>query len=184
MSLSSNTRPTAPEIKSESVRWLAPNECEFHWQGGAAPVRLTLQGDRSYLRIFAVRAFPQTYPEHFIELVAPSEEGQPKERIGMLESLDGLSANARQALAACLQDGYQVPRLTRILNIRELRHLYQWEVETDRGRHHFEMDSVDENLRLVDGKRVVVRDTDENRYEIRDLSSLDDRSRTLLSRYL
>jgi hypothetical protein len=59
----------------------------------------------------------------------------------------------------------------------------QWDVETDRGRTQFEVDSDDDFRRLPDGV-VIICDANGIRYRIPDETKLDASSRAILRRFL
>ena len=59
-----------------------------------------------------------------------------------------------------------------------------WKVETDRGTVAFRIRNRHSDIKCLDGKRVLIRDTNDNRYEIPDYTTLDMHSRRLLFSYL
>lgn len=182
--MSDSGKPGVPEVRAETVRWLDPKSLSFDWRGADQPVRLTIADEVSYLRVTALRAFPQAAPDEFVQLFSIGSDGERQESIGMIENLAALRAEAGEVVRRCLHESYLVPRIVRILDIGHTREVYLWRVETDRGEHSFEMERIHENLKLLSERRVVCRDTQENRYEIPDLGALDAHSRALLDRYL
>ena len=56
----------------------------------------------------------------------------------------------------------------------------EWEVKTDRGYAKFEVVDRTEHIRKLPGGRVMIVDADGNRFEIEDVSRLDERSQTLV----
>jgi hypothetical protein len=171
------------EVEPETIRWLEPGELRLERALGDV-FRLTLDGDACYFRVAALRAFPHSTSNGFVQLFCVGQDGQRAESIGMLESVEGLSPENGALLAECLRESYLVPRIVCILEIEELRDLVRWSVETDRGECAFEMESVHDNLKLLGEARLIFRDTQDNRYEVPDVSALDKRSRNLLKHYL
>ena len=57
-------------------------------------------------------------------------------------------------------------------------------VETDRGHAIIEIRNILHGLKLLYGSRVLLRDGNDNRYEIPDLAQLDRRSRQLIDSFL
>jgi hypothetical protein len=53
------------------------------------------------------------------------------------------------------------------------------EVETDKGQREFET-RYKEDIRKLPGGRVIIKDADGNRYEIKDYMKLDKRSVSLI----
>ncbi len=161
-----------------TVAWLDPKKLSFHWDGGPGPIRLTVEDDRSVLRIHALRAFPLSHPERIVELFAGGEDGV----IGMLEDIGALAAPDRLAMEECLRRDRILPEVKRILSVAERRHIVLWVVETDRGVTSFDMDKVYENVRRQPAGDVVLTDVVRNRYHVYP-EALDEASREMLSRY-
>ena len=74
-----------------------------------------------------------------------------------------------------LQKSYFVPKITRIKNLEEKFGVSQWEVETNKGTHTFNVKNREE-VRLFSSGRVLIKDADGNRYEISDYRRLDSKS--------
>jgi hypothetical protein len=112
-----------------------------------------------------------------------SAEEQPE--LGVLRDWTELQEADRQAVAAELGLHYFVPRISRILQIRdELGFLY-WTVETDKGKKEFVMrNNVISYAREVSPGRWLLIDVGQARYEIADLRALDPHSQKLVSRFL
>jgi hypothetical protein len=76
-----------------------------------------------------------------------------------------------------------VPIIRRIVRVSAPVEPSEWEVETDRGRTCFVVNSEDD-VRRLDGQRAMILDTQGIRYLIPDLRGLDAASRRILERYL
>jgi hypothetical protein len=76
-----------------------------------------------------------------------------------------------------------VPVIRRILKISSAVEPSDWEVETDRGRTSFVLDSEDD-VHELDQHRALVTDAYGIRYLIPDVRRLDAHSRHLLERFL
>jgi hypothetical protein len=172
------------DIQPESLRWLAPEDLVVHTTDGSGTVRVTLIGEQSLLWAIAVRAFPQGEPNGYVELFSLGPDGGGEERLGMIEDLADLPSDVRAAIESSLRENYLVPRIQAIREIRQLRHLFRWDVVTDRGPIVFEMERLHESVKIIGQKRAICRDTSENRYEIPDMGALDEASRAWLVRYL
>jgi len=55
-----------------------------------------------------------------------------------------------------------------------------WHVETDRGPRDFVTQSLQENAQWLSPKHLMLIDVDGNRFEITDITALDERSRRLI----
>ncbi len=166
------------ESTDETLTWLDPKKLSFHWDGGPGPIRLTVESDRSVLRVHALWAFPLSYPDQMVHLFAGGKDGV----IGMLEDVGALAASDRRALDECLRRDRILPEVKRILSVEERRHMVFWVVETDRGVTSFDMDKVYENVRRQPAGDVVLTDVVGNRYHVYP-EALDAASREILERY-
>ncbi len=161
-----------------TITWLDPRKLTFHWDGGHSTIRLTVEDDRSVLRVHALRAFPLSHPERIVELFAGGEDGV----IGMLEDVGALAAPDRRAMEECLRRDRILPEVKRIVSVEERRHIVLWVLETDRGTTAFDMDKVYENVRRQPAGDIVLTDVVGNRYHVYP-ETLDAASREILERY-
>jgi hypothetical protein len=77
-----------------------------------------------------------------------------------------------------------MPRIVDVLAIREKLNVLAWDVETDRGQRTFEVRYVRQNVRGLGRQRLIIRDVDGNRYEIRNWRAFPQRAQRLIERYL
>jgi hypothetical protein len=104
--------------------------------------------------------------------------------IAMLDSVESLDAASARIVEDELQRSYFMPRITDIIDIHEAHNVVEWDVETDKGPRTFQVRGVRKNVRRIGDKRLVVKDVDGNRYEIRDWTQLDAHPQELLDPYL
>ncbi|MFH1007489.1 MAG: DUF1854 domain-containing protein [Candidatus Latescibacterota bacterium] len=130
--------------------------------------------EKVYPKVQALRAFPISTADRFIVLW--DEDG---EEIGMIEDPGALDAASGKVLADELERRYFIPRITRVNRIDESYEMPRWEVETNRGARHFELQTR-QDARRLGGGRVLIRDADGNRYEIPNLARLDAASRAIV----
>jgi Domain of unknown function (DUF1854) len=131
-----------------------------------------------HIGVEAIRAFPISAPRHGISLVNAAGR-----ELLWIENLDDLPAEQRSALEEALTQRDFMPILHRVLRISSPTEPSEWEVETDRGRTRFVLNSGDD-VHCLDGSRAMVKDVQGLRYLILDLRKLDSASRRLLERYL
>jgi len=117
-------------------------------------------------------SFPLSYPQEFVTLSLDGEE------IGLIRKMRELDKQSRQVLGEELAWRHFVTRITAIHSIDVRHYVPHWDVETERGRHVFEMRSR-RDLRVMD-RRILVRDADGNRFEIAAIDGLDPASRQLI----
>lgn len=141
--------------------------CLTIWESGEDSIR-------AYHGVTVRRAFPISGADQM--LVFQDRDGN---EIGMLLDAWQLDPASRQALEEELQLAYFVPRITRIIELKDEYGLRSWEVETDKGPRHFYTQSR-YDVRLVGKGRYFIRDVDGNRYEIPDITALDPKSRSKL----
>jgi len=140
----------------------------------AAPdgILRALLPDRCGLRVEAICAFPMSHPREHIVL----RDGGGTE-LGVIESLDALEQPSRELIETHLRRRYFLPQIEAILSATERFGSSQWDVETDRGRRRITTKVINEAISEVKPGRYIITDVEDNRYEIRDLSKLDDDSR-------
>ena len=127
-----------------------------------------------YKKVEALRAFPISEAMRFI--VLRDENGK---EVGMIEDPGAMDTASRKALKEELERRYFIPKVVRINRIDESYGMPHWDVQTDRGGRHFELQTRQDARRLSAG-RVLIRDADGNRYEIPNIRKLDPQSRALV----
>ncbi|MCK6474999.1 MAG: DUF1854 domain-containing protein [Planctomycetes bacterium] len=172
------------KVEPERLEWLEPKSLAFRWDGGTGPIAMTIADQRTFLRIHAGQAYPQSDERRFIQFFDSRKDGQRGEPVGMLRNLDDLQPEQQKIVQECLKRSYLVPRVLRIVDIHDEYHLVRWTLETDRGPVAFDMDNIYKNIQRRPGGRVVLTDTHENHYEIPDRKKLDRESRAMLDAYL
>jgi len=84
-------------------------------------------------------------------------------------------------LERALERHYLIPKIVEIKSIKEKFGLLQWEVVTDRGPYKFEITSRYNDIKVMADKRILIRDSNDNRYEIMDYEKLPKKSKRLLA---
>lgn len=135
-------------------------------------LRALIGDDRCALRVEAIRAMPLSSPDKNIVL----RDGGGKE-VALLEDLRALDAKSRELIEAALEKRYFLPQIQQIYSIYERFGSAQWDVETDRGRATINSRAMHESVSEIAPNRYLIRDNEENRFEIRDLTQLDAESK-------
>ena len=126
------------------------------------------------------RLFPITNPAMYITLLNKDER-----EVGFVRDLAELDEELVAALEACFAEYYMIPKITRILCCEEKFGSIKWEVETDRGQIKFRVRSRHSDIKKLYGtNRIIVKDSNDNRYEIEDYTALDAQSVRMLFSYL
>lgn len=142
-------------------------------------LRLTVDGDRSFLELRVTRAFPMTEPGRYVGLLDGRDHS-----IGTLDSVDELDADSRALVEEALERRYFIPTITHIDRAKEEYGVVYFDVDTDHGPRHFVCKGVRDGMDIRDEGQILLADTDGNRYRIPDLLALDPRSRRMLEAFL
>ena len=121
------------------------------------------------------RLFPFTKPDQFITLLE-GEEGKPAKEAAVIRDVRELDEESRRAIEECFEEFYMIPRIIRVIDTVFKFGSLKWVVETDRGVIEFRIRNMNSDIKMLDGKRMLVRDSNDNRYEIPDISALDAKS--------
>ena len=126
------------------------------------------------------RLFPFTNHNMFITLLDENEK-----EVGFVRDFDELDEASAHALEECFAEYYMIPQILRVLECEDKFGTLKWKVETDRGIIKFSIRNRHSDIKkLYPTNRVIIRDSNDNRYEIKDVSALDSRSLHLLFSYL
>lgn len=167
------------DIKScDDLPILDPKRIKL-FRHGNAELRMTIDGDRTYLRVTAARAFPLSEPEHYVSII--DVDGS---EIGLFCDLAKLGHETLRLVEEELQKRYFMPIISFIHNIKSEFGTIYWDVETDKGPRQFVVRNLRESVFEVSPNRYLIQDVDGNRFEVRDASALDKRSRSSLERLL
>ncbi|NLF01571.1 MAG: DUF1854 domain-containing protein [Anaerolineales bacterium] len=151
-------------------------------------VHLTRRGDTLsmalngvyYPRVVLRSCFPVSDNNIYISVRDATAEEQPE--IGIIEDWMALDEEDRQAVAAEMGLHYFVPRIHKVLRIKEELGFLYWSVETDKGPKEFVMhNSVVHYARQIGPERWLLIDLNQARYEIPAMSALDRRSQRLVA---
>jgi hypothetical protein len=164
-------------FETGNLRYLDPDRLALARHGDA--LRLTLEGDRCYLQVSAVRAFPLSEPLRYISLRDATDD-----EIGIVADAAALDEGSRRLLEEELDRRYMVPVITAVLGIVERFGSVEWRVATDRGERSFTTRNLRENVTQPAPTRYLISDVDGNRFDIRDIAALDAASQRFLMRHL
>lgn len=143
-------------------------------------VRLTLRDGTVIEDLEPHRLFPITNMTMFISLLDHNER-----EVAFVRDFNELDETSAEALQACFAEYYMIPKITGVLAISEKFGSIKWKVETDRGAVTFRIRNRQSDIKCLHGStRVLVRDSNDNRYEIPDHTALDAHSKYLLFPYL
>ena len=121
------------------------------------------------------RMFPITGLTKYIALM--DSEGN---EIAVIRDINDLMPESREVVENCLREYYMIPRITKFIKMSEKFKIWMWTAETDKGICTFEIrNHLTAITPLYDG-RVLIKDANDNRYEIPDVNELDKNSRNMI----
>jgi len=167
MAATPSSLPKPLDDSPQSVRYFAPEKLRF-WRTPGGVLRLEVEGEFSCVKVVVARAFPLSHSGEYISL----RDGNKKE-LGMLRSLRGASKETHRILTEELDRRYFLPQIERIENIRERFGIAEWDVVTSRGPRAFVTKHLHDSVTEVEPGRYLIKDVDDNRYEVRDLAQVE-----------
>ncbi len=142
-------------------------------------VDMELFDGRKFENLEPRRLFPLSGLEKYITLL--NEEGVEQ---AIIRDLNTLPPSERAIIEDCLREYYLIPKVTKIVNCTEKFGVLSLDVETDRGPALIEIRNILHGVKLLYGIRVLLRDGNDNRYEIPDITKLDKQSRQFMDTFL
>ncbi len=134
-------------------------------------VKLICQNEDVYEGLEPRRLFPMSDPERYISLLDSKEK-----EIALIKDISALDTESRKALEECFYEYYLIPEITEILHIEDTAGILKWDVRTDRGDVKFSVQNRHSDIKVTDHKRIVIKDSNDNRYRISDVTELDKKS--------
>ena len=115
------------------------------------------------------RLFPITDTEHYISLLDDKEK-----EVALIRDTSDLDEASRQVLEACFREYYMIPKISQVLEIHDKFGVLEFKVMSDRGEISFRIRNRHSDIKNLNGTgRIVIRDSNDNRYEIPCFDDLD-----------
>ena len=121
------------------------------------------------------RLFPRSGGNRYVALL----DGDGNQ-VAVIRSVENLLPESKQALQNALDEYYMIPRITRFIRMTEKFKIWMWTAETDKGIITFEIRNHLASVKPLYDGRVLIRDANDNRYEIPDYRKLDKNSQKML----
>ena len=162
-----------------SVNKLTPDNAVFSETKGGF-ITLSLSGeDKGMVNIIC--AFPFTAPNEFLSVRTADDK---MEELGIIESINDFDNETVAIIKKQLEIRYFMPEITKVYSVKEeYGHTY-WSVQTNKGRHKFTSPSGSSGSVIRKENRVIIKDSDQNRYEIPDITKLTAKEMKKLDLYL
>ncbi len=165
--------------KSLEVYRLTPKNTKFYeTEGGLLGAEIDGR-DNPYVNVICT--FPLTDPEQFLSVRLPDGK---QEELGMIENLSDFDEATVAIIKKQLKLRYYMPKINRVLSIKEEYGYTYWTVDTDCGRAKFASSSGSAGAVILHGKGVIIKDSNENRYILEDLTKLSPKEMKRLDLYL
>lgn len=171
-----------PPVGGHKIRWLEPENARIHL-GNWNSLHVTVQGERIYGGVFAVRCMPIRYAAHFISLRHLDSSGRERE-IGVIKYLPRWPEEAQRLVREALLRRYFVHTIFTIRSMAQRGSYISVEADTDLGPVAFTLRAQADRAQDFGARGKVLLDTDENRYLVPDVEALPDRDRRLFRRYI
>lgn len=162
------------------IEYLSPAEAKFFKNGDFLGLKIEKDGETNeYPRVFLHRMFPfEELWAHISVLTADNEE------IGMIAEAGDFPEEAATLLKEELDRKYLMPTITAIHMLKDNFGFSTWKVESDIGPLEFTLRDTYRSMLKVGEGRVIITDSDGNRYEIPDVNKLDKKSYRKIELYL
>ena len=121
------------------------------------------------------RLFPRSGMDRYVALL--DGEGN---QVAVIRNTENLPEESRNALTKALDEYYMIPKILRFIKMTEKFKIWMWTAETDRGIITFEIRNHIASVKPLYDGRVLIRDANDNRYEIPDYRKLDKKSKAML----
>lgn len=121
------------------------------------------------------RLFPVSGLNDYISFL----DSEGEERF-ILRRLENMEPEQKALLTDCLEEYYRIPKIKRLVSFSEKHKIWMWTVETDRGDYTFEIVNHIRSMKMFYDKRILIKDSNDNRYEIPNIYELDKRSQKLI----
>ena len=122
------------------------------------------------------RLFPVSGLRRYISLL--DEDGKEH---AIIRNIDNLMRESKEVIEEALSEYYLVPKISALLDVSEKYGILKWVVDTDRGVQSFTIRNRHNDIKVLYDGRVLVRDSNDNRYEIIDYRKMDKKSISLLN---
>ena len=138
-------------------------------------VKVTLYNGKVIENLEPRKLFPFTDTNKFITLLDEKEY-----EVGLILDLDFLDDGSRKAIEECFGEFYMIPKIYKINSVYDKFGSLKFNVDSDRGTIEFSVRNRHSDIKKLHGTdRIIMRDSNDNRYEIPEYTALDAKSKKL-----
>ena len=162
-----------------AVNKLVPDNAAFRETAGGF-LTLKYEGeDKGQVNVICT--FPFTAPDEYLSVRTADDKG---EEIGIIENINDFDKGTVSLIKKQLEIRYFMPEIIKVYSVKEeYGHTY-WSVLTNKGKHKFTSPSGSSGSVIRKENRVIIKDSDQNRYEIPDITKLSAKEMKKLDLYL
>lgn len=135
---------------------------------------------KEYHSIKLFCCFPLKEPKKYISV----RYGEEEQEIGIIESIEQLSEENRKIVQKELNFRYFMPEITKIYSHKFRHHAHVFDIQTNAGRKKITVLNIIWNIFENPDKTIMLRDSDENYYLIKDYLNHPDKHIKYLYNFL
>lgn len=163
--------------EAAGLSYLSPNMITFSKKGDFPCAEMA--DGKQYERVWLHRVFPFELKDEFI-----SVQAKDNEEIGIIRRISDFDIETAKILNAELERKYFIPKIKRIITLRERRGFSYWKIETDIGEMELSLQDTYRSITKIGEDRAFITDISGNRCEIESIAALDRKSQKKLELYL
>lgn len=156
-------------IEGDSVRFTKASLCT---------VDMEVCGSKTFKNLTPKRLFPMTNNAYITLL---DEKGK---EVAIIRNLDTLIPESRKIIEIALNEYYFIPKIKKINEIEDKFGTLNLDVETHKGKVKFAIRNRHYDIKKIGDNRILIKDGNDNRYEIEDYTIMDKKSIKLLYPYI
>lgn len=136
-------------------------------------------------RVNVLRLFPLHRKDTFLSVRRMAEGHRDRNtELGIIEDLKQFDKEQKEMVERELDKRYFVPKIKKIISVKEeFGHTY-WETVTDAGDRSFTTFDMSTSLIKTGDNSVILIDVDGSRYEIEDIKNIGDKAMKILGIWL
>lgn len=148
-------------------------------EAGLCSVDMEIYGGETVKGLTPKRLFPMTGVNMYITLLDDAGKEQ-----AIIRNLETLMPESRKVIEEALNEYYFMPKITKINGVEDKFGILKLDVMTDKGRVSFAIKNRHYDIKKIYDNRILMRDRNDNRYEIEDYTTLDKKSIKMLYQYI
>lgn len=164
---------------NNTLNFLQSDDIEFYISEGKL-LYLKLNG-KDVGRVSVKRMFPFEFENEYIVVSKENYERNDSENeIGIIRNLNNLSPLQTEIISNELYKRYFIPVITKVESLKEEYGNISFKVITTAGKREFVVNDMGSNIKNMGSDKIMITDVFGNRYYIKDIYSLDDKTLKIL----